>query len=107
MNPKNLAASVLQLLQEDHRRYRAFGVYWYLIKGLLKHYYSRDNLSILGDFTDQSVIDRMPQHESLEAALTAAVEEFNQNVSFAMGSNQVPDPTGGGVFTLLDQDAGL
>lgn len=103
---KRLAASTLALLQQDPRRYRCFGVYWYLMKALLKRYYTRDNLHVLGDYMDPYVIERMPPHVDVNEAIAAAVEEYRQNASFGLLSNEVPDPAGG-TFTLIDTDAGL
>ena len=105
IDPKTFAASTLQLLQEDPRRYRLFGVHWYLVKMVLKKFYTRENLHLLGDYMDQSVIDRMPAHADLNQALAAAIEEYRQNAAFNMGRNVVEDPTGG-TFTLVDTDAG-
>ena len=106
IDPKTFAASTLELLQQDPRRYRSFGAYWYLVKAVLKKYYTRDNLHLLGDHVDQSVVARMPEHADLQEALAAAVEEYRANASFNLGSNEVTDPVGGGTFTLLDPDAG-
>ena len=52
IDTKVLAASTLQLLQADPSRYRCFGVFWYLIKAVLKKYYTQDNLFLLGDYVD-------------------------------------------------------
>lgn len=105
IDPKTLAASTLQLLQEDPRRYRCWGAYWWLIKALLKRYYTRDNLQLLGDYMPADAVQRMPSHESLEEALAAAVEEYRRNASFGLGSVEVPDLAGGGTFLLVDPDA--
>lgn len=107
IDPKTFAASTLQLLQEDPRRYRHFGVHWYLVKAVLKKFYTRDNLHLLGDYMDQSVIDRMPAHGDLNQAIAAAIEEYRANAAFNMGRTEVEDPTGGGTFTLVDTDAGV
>lgn len=106
IDPKTFAQSTLRLLQDDPRRYRNFGPYWYFVKEVLKRYYTRDNLFLLGDHIDQTVIERMPDHASLEEALEAAAETYSVNASFNLGSAQVTDPVGGGVFTLADPDAG-
>lgn len=106
IDPKTFAASTLALLQEDPRRYRAFGTHWYFVKTLMKHYYSRDNLHLLGSYVDPTVVERMPRHEHLQDALAAAVEEYRQNATFEMGSNVLTDATGE-QFTLIDPDAGL
>lgn len=105
MDVKQFAASTLQLLQADPRNYRNFGVYWYLVKVVLKQFYTRDNLYMLGDYLDRGVIARMPDHESLIEALEAAAETYQFNATYAMGSNQVEDADGE-FFTLLDPDAG-
>jgi hypothetical protein len=105
IDPKQLAASTLQLLQADPRRYRYFGVYWYFIKALMKRYYTKDNLYLLGDFVDQTVIDRMPQEHTLEETLDAAVAEYQHNFAYSMGRN--PTDPDGEEFTLFDQDANL
>jgi hypothetical protein len=106
IDPKTFAASTLALLQEDPRRYRNFGCYWYLVKAVMKRFYTRDNLHLLGDYMDQSVIDRMPAHADLAEALAAATEEYRQNASFNLGSNVVTDQHGE-QFTLIDPDAGI
>lgn len=107
IDPKTFAANTLQLLQEDPRRYRLFGVHWYLVKAVLKQFYTRENLHLLGDYMDRAVMDRMPAHADLQQALAAAIEEYRQNATFNMGRAEVEDPVGGGTFTLVDTDAGL
>ncbi len=106
IDPKTFAASTLQLLQEDPRRYKNFGAYWYLVKAVLKKFYTRDNLNLLGDHVDQLVVARMPPHADLQGALAAATDEYRQNAAFNMGRNEVEDHTGGGTFMLVDPDAG-
>lgn len=106
IDPKTFAASTLQLLQDDPRRYRNFGAHWYLVKAVLKKFYSRENLHLLGDHVDQTVIDRMPVHADLQEALAAAIEEYRRNASFNLGRSDVEDPVGGGTFQLIDPDAG-
>lgn len=106
IEPKTFAASTLQLLQEDPRRYRMFGVYWYLVKEMLKRFYTQDNLHLLGSFSDPTVIERMPPLESLQDALSKIVEEYRQNASFNLGRQMVTAPDGE-VFALYDQDAGI
>lgn len=105
MDPKQFAASTLQLLQANPGRYVNFGMYWYLVKGVLKHYYTKDNLFLLGDYLDKSVTDRMPEHTNLAEALEAAAEEYQENAMYNLGSNVVRDADGE-QFTLIDTDAG-
>lgn len=106
IDPKTFAASTLQLLQDDPRRYKAFGAYWYLVKAVLKKFYTRDNLHLLGDHVDAAVAERMPEHPDLADALAGAVAEYRKNIQLNMGSNQVGDLAGGGTFQLVDPDAG-
>lgn len=106
IDPKTFAASTLQLLQEDPRRYRLFGAYWYLVKRVLLKFYTRENLHLLGDHIDQDVVQRIPPHTDLQEALAAAVEEYRKNASFNLGSSEVEDLVGGGTFRLVDPDAG-
>jgi len=105
MNLQNFAFNTLELLQENPQRYRNFGAYWYLVKAVMKRFYTRDNLMLLGDFVDQSVTDRMPPHDSLDEALQAALQTYNRNAMFNMQSNEVTDPSGD-VFILMDEDGG-
>ena len=105
VDPEKLAASTLQLLQADPSRYRNFGVYWYLIKSLMKRYYTRNNLYLLGDYVDKTVTDRLPPEQSLSESLEDAVREYGVNAAYNLGSNHMVDPDGE-EFILMDQDAG-
>lgn len=107
VNPKTFAESTLQLLQQDPRRYRNFGVYWYFVKALMKRYYTKDNLHLLGEYMDADVMARMPEHQTLQEAMKAAIEEYRHNATFNLGRNVVEDSLGGGVVVLHDEDAGL
>jgi hypothetical protein len=105
IDPKTFAASTLQLLQQDPRRYRNFGCYWWLVKALLKQFYTRDNLHLLGDYSDPEAMERMPAHTDLQEALAAAINEYQANASYGAGAVEVPDQAGGGTFLLVDPDA--
>jgi hypothetical protein len=105
VDAKVLAANTLQLLQADPSRYRNFGVYWYLVKAVLKRYYTQDNLFLLGDYVDKTVTDRMPADQTLDEALEEAVREYQWNATYNLGRNTVTDPDGE-EFILMDQDAG-
>lgn len=106
IDPKTLAASVLQLLQTSPALYRTFGPYWPLIKGLLKRYYTRDNLFMLGDHVDEDAAAHMPPHGSLQEALEAAVEFHRNCAAYGLGTNRFHDPETGDEWTLVDPDAG-
>ena len=104
--PQTFAESTLQLLQQDPRRYRNFGVYWFFVKALLKRYYTRENLHLLGEYMDPDCMARMPEHATLQAAIEHAIAEYRQNAAYNLGRIEVEDPAGGGVFVLHDEDAG-
>lgn len=105
IDPQKFATSTLQLLQQDPRRYLNFGVYWFIVKAVLKKMgYTRENLHLLGDYMDPEAIARMPAHASLAEALEAATVEYRQNAAYNMLRQEVEDPTGGGVFVLKDED---
>lgn len=104
IDPRMFAASTLQLLQQDPNRYLNFGVYWFFVKALLKRYYSRENLHLLGDYMDPDCMARMPEYATLQDAMEAAIIEYRQNAAYNLGRSVVEDPVGGGVFTLHDED---
>jgi hypothetical protein len=106
ISPNKFAASTLQLLQQDPRRYRNFGVYWFFVKALLKRYYTRYSLHLLGEYMDPDCMARMPEHATLDSAIEAAVAEYGQNAAYNLTRAEVEDPVGGGVFLLHDEDAG-
>lgn len=105
MDHQTFAESTLKLLQVDPSRYRNFGMYWYLVKALLKKYYTKDNFYLLGDYVDQTVTDRLPAGRSLDEALEAALSEYQWNAIYNMGRNTMTDDDGE-EFILMDQDAG-
>lgn len=103
VNPQTFAKSVLQLLQTDPRNYLNFGVYWFFVKDVLKRYYTRENLHLLGEYQDPTVIARMPVFDSLEDAFQAAIAEYNHNRMHNLGRNTLIDPEGES-FLLNDED---
>ncbi|MEY8688469.1 MAG: hypothetical protein AB9M53_01135 [Leptothrix sp. (in: b-proteobacteria)] len=104
IDPKTFAANTLQLLQDEPRRYLSFGPYWYLVKAVLKQFYTRENLMLLGDFTDPDVIAAMPVHDKLQDALAGAVEWYRNAEAYGLGRETFETPDGETV-TLRDQDA--
>lgn len=104
-DPALLAHSVLKLLQQDPRRYHNFGAWWYMIKALLKQYYTRDNLYLLGDYVDPAVTERLPA-VPLQQALQMAIETYNDNARYNLGRAHVEDPEGE-TFLLFDADADI
>lgn len=105
INPATLAASVLQLLQQDPSRYRSFGPYWYTIKALLKQHYTRDNLSLLGDFVDPDVQAAQPRHKSMQEVLAGAIGWYSAHQAYGLGRAEFETPDGE-VVRLVDPDAG-
>ena len=102
-DPRIFAESVRALLNEDVRRYRNFGVYWFAVKAVLKRYFDRHEMPILGDYVDESVVSRMPEGLDLDGVLEAAASEYQENASFNLGRNRISDPAGE-FFTLIDPD---
>lgn len=99
------ANSVRALLDEDPRRYRNFGPYWYFVKALLKRYFDRNAMPLLGEYEDKTVNERIPEdvRGSLPLMLAAAIAEYQQNASFNLGQGRVADDSGE-FFFLLDPD---
>lgn len=106
VSAQEYAANVRKLLDEDPKRYRNFGVYWFFIKALLKKFYDRDQMPILGPYSDPDVVAAMPQFTSLDDALKAAAEEYGRNAMFNLGRATVIGP-GGEEITIFDNDVGL
>lgn len=106
ISPKVFADSALQLLQADPANYRNYGMYWFLVKRVIKQFHTRDNLYLLGDYEDASVNERIPAFDNLGEALQAAAEEYRYNVTFNNKSPHQEDDQGD-PFVLFDSDAGL
>lgn len=102
-NPAVFAANVRVLLSEDPRRYRNFGPFWYFVKALLKRFYGRHELPLLGSYEDVSVVARMPAVAGVADAVARSIVEYQHNATFNLGHNAVEDDDGE-VFTLIDPD---
>lgn len=102
---KTLAASILELLQSDPARYRSFGPYWPLVKHTMKCFYGPDNLALLGPHVVRDAAAHMPPHSSLEEAMAAAIEFYNNHQAYGMGGNQFVDEETGDTWMLADPDA--
>lgn len=103
---RQIATGTLQLLQADPRQYRTFGPYWPLMKSILKRFYTRDNLFLLGDHVDQDAAAHMPPHASLEEAIAAAIEFHRNCAAYGLGTNEFTDEETGDTWRLVDPDAG-
>ena len=97
--------SVYQLLNENPRRYRNFGVYWFFVKALLKRQYTQDQLYLLGDYTDPEISAHMPAASAADT-LSAAIETYRYNAMNNMGRAEVLAPDDEYVI-IYDQDAGF
>lgn len=106
IEPAAFAANVRALLHEDPRRYRAFGVYWYLVKAVLKRFYDRHEMPMLGAYEDPTVIERMPPGLGLREYLELASAEYEDNARFNLDRDLVEDPHGE-FFRLQDPDMGV
>lgn len=102
-DPHAFAANARALLLERPVNYRAFGVFWYLVKALLKRIYPPAEMPLLGDFVDASVVERMPKGLSLRELLAAAADEYAANAGLGTPAHRLEDPDGE-FFVLLDPD---
>lgn len=105
IDPKEFAASVLMLLQDDPSRYRLFGVWWWPVKAILRHLYAQDNLYMLGAYEDPDGAARVPKLP-LQETLAEAVEEYRRNAFEGGNARSVTDPQGGD-YVIFDADAGV
>lgn len=104
--PDQVAANIRKILDNNIKAYRNFGVYWYFVKALLKHYYTKDNLYFLGDFEQPDVVARMPEYDNFEEAMHDALLTSRANWENNMGSATSIAPDDEPV-TLFDEDVGL
>jgi len=105
INPEVFARNCLQMLQQQPEYYRSFGIYWWPVKAILKHYYGRDQLYMLGDYEDPIGAAAAPR-VGLQEMLGLALEEQEHNVRDCMLPEWVQTPDGVDYF-IFDQDAGL
>lgn len=103
IDPAKFAASTRALLAEDWRRYRAFGPYWWFVKALLKRFYDRHEMPILGDYEDSDAADRVPNVSTSAEMLALAVETYRANATMNLNRNVVEDADGS-PYTLIDPD---
>lgn len=102
-DPAVFAASTRALLDEDPLRYRNFGGYWWFVKALLKRFYDRHAMPLLGDYEPAGAVDLVPVGLSADDMLEAAAEQYALNAQLNMGSGRVVDRDGD-EFLLLDPD---
>lgn len=98
--------NIVALLQQDPRRYKLFGVWWWPIKAVLRGAgYRRDQLPMLGDYEDPETAAAVPR-AGLTDTLLAALQEYGCNARFPRpdGGAETPD---GEVVKIYDPDAGI
>ncbi len=106
INVPGILASTIKLLDEQPRRYKLFGVWWWPVKALLKQRgYTTTDLYMLGDYVDGITAAMVPP-ASLEDTLRAAVAEYGQNACYPRSDGTVEAPDGAFVI-LHDEDAGV
>lgn len=105
LDPMTFAANARTLILQNPRNYLAFGVYWFLVKALLKKVYPQAELPLLGDYVDESVIERMPKGLGLNELLELASAEYAANMGLGTPQHRLEDPDGE-FFTLADPDMG-
>lgn len=103
---KQLAETIYALLLQKPERYRNFAEYWYMVKGLLREFYDQHRLYLLGEYVDPNITRRVPEFDTQDEALTAAMETYNENLAVGLGGNEFTD-SDGDVFMLFDPDVGL
>ena len=98
--------NTLQQLQADPRRYKLFGIYWPVVKALLKrHGYGVDQLYMLGEYHDTITAAMIPKMGP-EETLRIAFEEYDQNARYPDPGGMVED-TDGEMVLIYDEDAGI
>lgn len=103
INPEVFARNCVQMLQEDPKAYRSFGIYWWPVKAILKRFYSRDELSLLGNYEDPIGAEAVPR-VGLQEMLMLAIEEHQSNQIDHINPQwvQLPD---GAPYMIYDEDA--
>jgi hypothetical protein len=98
--------NTLQQLQQDPRRYKLFGIYWWPMKEFLKAAgYGKDQLYMLGDYRDAITADLVPAMGQ-EETMRTAFEEYIRNACYPHPGSMVEDPDGQMVM-IYDEDAGI
>jgi hypothetical protein len=108
--PLNLPAflrATVQQIQAEPQRYRLFGVYWWVIKALLKrHGYGPADLYMLGSYIDPETAAMVPR-ASIEDTIAAACEEYAFNAAHPHPlPGQVENPNGE-IVIIRDADVGI
>lgn len=100
---RTFAQSTRALLNEDWRRYRNFGPYWWFVKALLKRFYDRHEMPMLGAYEDPNAADLVPAGLTGEEVLALALETYRANAVLNLNSQRVENADGE-AFILIDPD---
>lgn len=101
--PTTLEA-IVRLLQAEPKRFLLFGCYWWAVKRILKqHGYTRDNLYLLGSYTDPEAEGHLPA-EPDAYLLALAIAEQARNAFHNWGSADVYFPDTHEPYHLYDSD---
>lgn len=100
---RTFAASTRALLNEDWRRYRNFGAYWWFVKALLKRYYSPHEMPMLGAYEEPDAADLVLPGLTGAEMLEAAVATYRANAALNLNSARVEDAHGQ-PYDLVDPD---
>ena len=101
--PKTLEG-IARMLQAEPVRFMLFGCYWWAVKRMLKeHGFTRDNLCLLGPYTDPEAEGHLPA-EPDSYLLALAIEEQQRNAFHNWGSADVYFPDDGDPYHLFDSD---
>lgn len=101
---ERFARNCVRMLQQQPERYLAFGVYWWTVKAVLKHFHTRDELYLLGDYIDPVGLDAVPK-TGLQETLRLALEEQERNARDHMLPRWTQAPDGADYY-IYDEDAG-
>lgn len=106
IDPSETLENILRALQASPTRYRAFGVYWWPVKAMLKTAgYTTEHLHYLGDYEDPETAALVPDGD-VQDTLARALTDYAYNVAYPHTGDQVESPTGEMVL-LWDADAGF
>ena len=101
--PDVFAHSLLAILQKNPARYKTFGIWWWPVKAVMRHYYGRDHLYLLGHYEDPDGSRRVPKLP-LQETLARAIEEHRRNSQEGSVDGRVVDDSSD-LYTLHDEDA--
>lgn len=109
MIPEEQFRGIVQLLQQDPATYRAFGVYWWPLKRMLKEHYDTETLYFLGGVDDPEVRELVETHWKHDdrTLFRAAMNHFREKTLWGERYDGLSSlPTDGAPYMLEDLDMG-